>query len=161
MKCHTKIGCSLRTSEKRMYKACVEGQPIALKPCRIVSGLRSPWIPLASSVLEGEGAHMAACDGRTAPSGPRSHSYGRLRAAVAAAVVVAVRRLLVFAPSFGVRQLVVFLPAHAPILEPHLHLPLGQAERVGHLHAPAAREVSAEVELLLELQNLLARVGRP
>ena len=98
-----------------------------------------------------------------------SHGYHRLHAAVVTAaavvvvavVVVVVRRLLVFAPSFGVGQLVVLLPAHAPVLEPHLHLPLGQAERVGHLDAAAAREVAAEVELLLELQNLLARVGRP
>lgn len=77
----------------------------------------------------------------------------------AAVVVVAVRCFLVFAPSFSIRQLVVFLPAHAPVLEPHLHLPLAQAQRVGHLDAAAAREVAAEVELLLEFQDLLARVG--
>lgn len=98
--------------------------------------------------LESEGADTAA-----------ACSHGDHRLHVAVAVVVAV--LLVFAPSFGVRQLVVFLPAHAPVLEPHLHLPLGETERVGHLDASAAREVTAEVELLLELQNLLARVGRP
>lgn len=93
---------------------------------------------------------------------PLSGSYICLRVAFAVVVVVvAVRRFLVFAPSFGIRQLVVFLPAHAPVLEPHLHLPLAQAQRVGHLDPAAAREVAAEVELLLELQNLLARVGRP
>lgn len=89
-----------------------------------------------------------------------SDSYHRLHA-VAAAVVVVVGRFLVFALSFGVGQLVVFLPAHAPVLEPHLHLPFGQAERVGHLDAAAAREIAAEVKLLLELQDLLSRVGRP
>lgn len=102
--------------------------------------------------LESEGADTAAAC---------SHGDHRLHVAVAVVVVVVVAVLLVFAPSFGVRQLVVFLPAHAPVLEPHLHLPLGETERVGHLDASAAREVTAEVELLLELQNLLARVGRP
>lgn len=91
-----------------------------------------------------------------------SDSYHRLHAVAAAvAVVVVVGRFLVFALSFGVGQLVVFLPAHAPVLEPHLHLPFGQAERVGHLDAAAAREIAAEVKLLLELQDLLSRVGRP
>lgn len=96
-------------------------------------------------------------------------SYHRLHAVAAAAavavaavvVVVVVGRFLVFALSFGVGQLVVFLPAHAPVLEPHLHLPFGQTERVGHLDAAAAREIAAEVKLLLELQDLLSRVGRP
>lgn len=93
-------------------------------------------------------------------------SYHRLHAVAAVAVAVAVvvvvvGRFLVFALSFGVGQLVVFLPAHAPVLEPHLHLPFGQAERVGHLDAAAAREIAAEVKLLLELQDLLSRVGRP
>lgn len=107
---------------------------------------------------------MAAPDGQTLLP-PFSDSYHCLHFAiavvVAVVVVVAVRCFLVFAPSFGIRQLVVFLPAHAPVLEPHLHLPLGQTQRVGHLNAAAAREVAAEVELLLELQNLLARVRRP
>lgn len=103
---------------------------------------------------------MAASDGQTLLP-PFSDSYHCLHFAIAVVVVVVVRCFLVFAPSFGIRQLVVFLPAHAPVLEPHLHLPLGQAQRVGHLNAAAAREVAAEVELLLELQNLLARVGRP
>lgn len=81
-------------------------------------------------------------------------------AAAIAAVVAAVRRLLVLAPSLGVGQLVVLLPAHAPVLEPHLHLALAQAQRVRHLDAAAPRQVAAEVELLLQLQHLLTRVGR-
>lgn len=86
-----------------------------------------------------------------------SDGYRRLHAAVAA-VIVAVRRFLAFAPSFGVGKLVVFLPAHAPVLKPHFHLPLGQTESMGHLNPAAAREIPTEVELLLELEDLLARV---
>lgn len=81
-------------------------------------------------------------------------------AAAVAAVVVAVRRLLVLAPSLGVGQLVVFLPAHAPVLEPHLYLPLAQAQRVRHLDTAASSQVAAKVELLLQLQHLLTSVGR-
>jgi len=56
---------------------------------------------------------------------------------------------------------VVFFPLHAPILEPDLDLALGQAERVGDLHPPAARQVAIVVKLLLQLQDLLASVGGP
>ena len=58
-----------------------------------------------------------------------------------------------------VRQLVLFLPLHAPVLEPDLDLPLGEAERVRDLDAPSARQVAVEVELLLQLEHLVARVG--
>lgn len=82
-------------------------------------------------------------------------------AAVAAAVFVVVRCFLAFAPSLCVRQLVVLFPSHASVLEPHLHLPLAQAQRVRHLDAAAARQVAAEVELFLQLKDLLARISRP
>ena len=53
------------------------------------------------------------------------------------------------------------LQLHPPILEPDLYLPLGQAERVGDLDSPPSRQVVVEVELLLELKGLEARVGLP
>ena len=90
-----------------------------------------------------------------------SHGDHRLPAVTAAAVVAVVRCFLVFAPSLCVRQLVVLFPPHTAVLKPHLHLPLAQAQRVRHFDAAAARQVAAEVELLLQLQDLLARISRP
>ncbi len=58
-------------------------------------------------------------------------------------------------------HLVLLLPLHAPVLEPDLDLALREAERVGDLDAPATRQVAVEVELLLQLQGLVAGVGRP
>lgn len=55
----------------------------------------------------------------------------------------------------------ILLPFHPAVLEPDLDLPLRQAKRVGDLHPAPARQVPVVVELLLELQDLLARVGRP
>ena len=55
-------------------------------------------------------------------------------------------------------HLVLLLPLHAPVLEPDLDLPLGQAQRVGDLDPSPAGQVSVEVELLLELQGLVAGV---
>ena len=55
-------------------------------------------------------------------------------------------------------QFVVFLPLHAPVLEPDLDMALGQAERVGDLDAPPPRQIAVEVELLLQLQRLVAGV---
>ena len=52
------------------------------------------------------------------------------------------------------------LPLHAPVLEPDLDLPLGEVQQVRDLDAPTARQVLVEVELLLQLQSLVARVGR-
>jgi len=48
---------------------------------------------------------------------------------------------------------------HAPVLEPDLDLSLRQAERVCDLNSAFAREVAVELELLLELESLVARVG--
>jgi len=47
---------------------------------------------------------------------------------------------------------------HAPILEPDLHLALGKVERHGQLDAPPPRQVAAVVELLFQLERLVARV---
>ena len=47
---------------------------------------------------------------------------------------------------------------HASVLEPDLDLALGEVERDSELDAPAPRQVAAVVELLLELQRLVARV---
>ena len=47
---------------------------------------------------------------------------------------------------------------HAAVLEPDLDLSLGETERVRDLDATFAREVAIELELLLELERLIARV---
>jgi len=47
---------------------------------------------------------------------------------------------------------------HAAVLEPDLDLALGEAERVGDLDASFAGEVPVELELLLQLEGLVARV---
>ena len=59
-----------------------------------------------------------------------------------------------------VRQLVILFPLHAPVLEPDLDLAFREVESVGDLDAAPAREVLVVVELLLELQGLVASVGR-
>lgn len=53
------------------------------------------------------------------------------------------------------------LPLHAPVLEPDLDVALGEAEGQRQLHAPRPRDVAVEKELLLELQQLGARVRSP
>ena len=53
----------------------------------------------------------------------------------------------------------VFLPLHAPILEPDFDLSFGQRQRVRNLDAPSSREVAIEVELLLQFEYLMTRVG--
>ena len=58
------------------------------------------------------------------------------------------------------RHLVLLFPLHAPVLEPDLDLPLGEAECVGDLYPSPARQVTVEVELLLELECLVAGVRR-
>jgi len=58
-----------------------------------------------------------------------------------------------------VRQPVLALPLHAPVLEPDLDLAFGEAEGVGDLDAATTGQVSVEVELLLKLEGLIARVG--
>ena len=60
-----------------------------------------------------------------------------------------------------VRQPVLALPLHSSVLEPDLDLAFGEAECVRDLDAPTAGQVAVEVELLLELERLVARVGRP
>lgn len=59
----------------------------------------------------------------------------------------------------GVNQLVLFLPLHPSVLEPDLDLPLGEAERVRDLDPPSSRQVPVKVELLLQFQSLVTRVG--
>ena len=61
----------------------------------------------------------------------------------------------------AVGQPVLALPLHAAVLEPDLDLALGEAERVRDLDAAAPGQVAVEVELFLELERLVARVGRP
>ena len=54
--------------------------------------------------------------------------------------------------------LVLLLPLHPPVLEPDLDLALRQTESVGDLYPPTPCEISVEVELLLQLQGLVASV---
>jgi len=68
-----------------------------------------------------------------------------------------VRRQLVLG---HVRHAVVLLPLHPPVLEPDLDLSLGETELVRDLDASPAGEVAVEVELLLQLQRLVASVRR-
>lgn len=52
-------------------------------------------------------------------------------------------------------------PLHAAVLEPDLDVALGEAECERELHAARPRDVAVEQELLLELQQLGARVRSP
>ena len=53
------------------------------------------------------------------------------------------------------------LQLHASVLEPDLDLALRQTERVRDLDPPSPRQVVVEVEILLQLQRLEARVRLP
>jgi len=61
----------------------------------------------------------------------------------------------------AVGQTVLAFPLHSTILEPDFDLTLGEAEGVRDLDAPAPGQVPVEVELLLKLERLIARVGCP
>lgn len=52
-------------------------------------------------------------------------------------------------------------PLHAPVLEPDLDVALGEAQGQRQLHAPRPGDVAVKQELLLQLQQLRARVGSP
>jgi len=52
-----------------------------------------------------------------------------------------------------------FLGLHPAILEPDFDLTLGEAERVRDLNASFARQVAVELEFLLQLEGLVARIG--
>ena len=88
-----------------------------------------------------------------------------MRAVVAAVVVAAAhgRRL----GRLGLLLLLVelldgldlLLELHPPVLEPDLDLALRQAELVRHLYPPPPGEVVVGVELLLQLEGLVAGVG--
>jgi hypothetical protein len=58
-------------------------------------------------------------------------------------------------------QLVLLLRLHPPVLEPDLDLSLAEAEVVRDLYPASPRQVTVEVELLLQLEGLVARVGLP
>ena len=55
----------------------------------------------------------------------------------------------------------VLLPFHAPVLEPDFDLSFCETQRVRDLNSPPASQVSVEVELFLELEDLMACVSRP
>ena len=56
-------------------------------------------------------------------------------------------------------RLRLLLGLHPPVLEPDLDLPLGEAQAVGDLDAAPPGQVAVVVELLLQLQGLVPRVG--
>ena len=60
----------------------------------------------------------------------------------------------------GFAALLVLFHLHASILEPDLDLTLGEVQHGGELDAARSTQVAREVELLLELDELRARVGR-
>lgn len=53
------------------------------------------------------------------------------------------------------------LPLHAPVLKPDLDVALGEAQGQRQLDAPRPGDVAVEQKLLLELQQLCARVRSP
>lgn len=59
----------------------------------------------------------------------------------------------------GVGQFVIFLPFHPSVLKPDFDLPLGETQGVGDLDPPPPGQISVEMKLLLELQNLLPSVS--
>lgn len=59
--------------------------------------------------------------------------------------------------AFGLLVLLVF---HATVLEPDLDLAFGEVQQVRHLYAARPAQVAVEVELLLQLHQLSARVRR-
>jgi hypothetical protein len=60
-----------------------------------------------------------------------------------------------------VGQFVILLPLHPPVLEPDFDLALGQDQRVGYFDSSATGQVAVVVELLLQLEDLVAGVGGP
>ena len=62
---------------------------------------------------------------------------------------------------FGeVGQFVFLFPLHPPVLKPYLNLSLGEVQRMRDLDPAPARQVSVEVEFLLEFQRLMTCVRR-
>ena len=82
---------------------------------------------------------------------------------VASVVPVVVRRLgrlrLLLLLVELLDRLDLLLELHPPVLEPDLDLALGEAQAVGDLDAAPPGQVAVVVELLLQLQGLVPRVG--
>lgn len=57
-------------------------------------------------------------------------------------------------------QLIIFFPLHSPVLEPDFNLSLGEAKSMCYFNPSSAGQIAVEMELLLQLQGLVARVGR-
>ena len=75
-------------------------------------------------------------------------------------VALAIRIIAASGPG-QLDHVVLLLPLHAPVLEPDLDLALGESEQVRDLDAPTPGQVAVEVEFLLQLQRLEARVRLP
>lgn len=57
--------------------------------------------------------------------------------------------------------LVLLFPLHTTVLEPYFDLSFCQTECMGYLDSPPASEIPIEVELLFELESLVAGVRLP
>lgn len=64
-------------------------------------------------------------------------------------------------PRHGLCVLVLLPVRHPAVLEPDLDLVVAELQPSGHLQPPRTSQVGAEVELLLQLQQLMAGEGRP
>lgn len=90
-----------------------------------------------------------------------SHFGGRRRLAIRFTVLLSRFGVVVALGGFVEAQLLLgllaALPLHAPVLEPDLHLGLGEHERGGHFEAFRSRQVFVLAELVLQFEQLLAR----
>jgi len=59
-----------------------------------------------------------------------------------------------------VSQAVVFLPFHAPILEPDFDLSFSKTQLMGNFNPTSSRQISIVMELFLQFQRLVSRVRR-
>ena len=64
-------------------------------------------------------------------------------------------------PPGGPQVLVLLLVPHPAVLEPDFYLAVCELQTGRHVQPPCAGEVGAEVELLLQLQQLTAAEGCP
>ncbi len=59
----------------------------------------------------------------------------------------------------GIEEFVLLFPLHPAVLKPDFDLSLRQAQGVGDLYPAPPGQVAVKVELLLQLQSLVAGVG--
>lgn len=62
---------------------------------------------------------------------------------------------------FRIRQMVVLLVLHSPVLEPYLDLSFRQHQRMGDLDPSPSGQVLVEVKLFLQFQYLIPGISGP